>query len=202
MNLILNIITALIIIFFTCIFFLSRIFVPNLGFRRSRLPRELPKEFENAIIKIKKQSKDKEDFAKKIYYYLTKKFHGEPGRVWNDFPFLFVKNVNKLWSRTLLHCHQLNYLYRIALVKSKLFYEKDIKIIHGFFMFNIHQYLEINIGRLKEKWVKVDLFAKTLGFKFGQTLPKFFNVFKYWKKRKTSFFSFFSIISHIFRRIF
>lgn len=202
MGLLIYLIGIPLIFFFIAVFLLSRLFIPNLGFKRSRLPKELPKEFENAIKKIKLKSKDKENFARKIYGYLGKKFHGEPGRVWNDFSFLFVKKINKLWNRKLLHCHQLNYLYRISLIKSGLFKEKDIKIIHGFFMFNMHQFLEVNIGRLKEKWVKVDLFAKTLGFKFGQSLPRFFNLFKYWSKRKTSFFSFFSVISHIFRRIF
>lgn len=189
-------------LFLTSMFLLSRFFIPNLGFKRDKLPNKLPKEFQIAINKIRLSSKNKKDFAKKIYNYLVKRFHGEPGRVWNDFEFLFVKNINRIWNRKLLHCHQLNYLYRIALVKSKWFKEKEIKIVHTICLLNIHQYLKINIGRIKDKWVKVDLFAKSMNYNFGKKLPVIFNPFKYWTKRKTSFFSFFTVFSYIFKKIF
>ena len=219
MNLILTIILTIIfsflILFFFSVFFLSRIFVPNLGFKRSKIPRELPKEFEEAIIKLKKQSKNKDDYAKKIYNYLGKRFHGEPADVWEEMPFIFVKNINKLWNKKKLHCNQLNYLYRIALIKSKLFKEQDIKILHRTYMLNLHQILKVNIGKTKEKWVKIDLFAKNYGYGFGRSMPKFFNPFKHWKKHKRKissvllnffpgFFSglYYIFKNYIFKRIF
>ena len=189
-------------IFLTAMFILSRLFIPLLGFTRYRIPKKLPKEFENAIKRLERSSRNKEDYAKKSYNYLSKKFHGEPGRVWHDFNGLFIKDVNKLWKKEILHCHQLGYLYRISLVKSKFFSEDDIKVRHKSVFLNLHQYLKVNIGDLKEKWVKVDIWAKHVGYKFGKTLPMFFVPFKYWKKRKTSFFSFLSVISNIFKKIF
>jgi len=217
MNLILTIVLTIIfsflILFFFSVFFLSRIFVPNLGFKRSKIPRKLPKEFEEAIIKLRKQSKNKEDYARKIYDCLGKRFHGEPADVWEEMPFVFVKNINKLWNKKKLHCHQLNYLYRIALIQSKLFKEEDIKILHRICMLNLHQVLKVNIGKTKEKLVEIDLFAKNRGYRFGGSIPSFFNPFKHWKERKVGsillnffpgFFSglYYIFKNYIFKRIF
>ena len=206
-------ILAFLLLFLISMFFLSRIFVPNLGFKRSKIPRKLPKEFEEAIIKLRKQSKNKEDYAKKIYDYLGKRFKGEPADVWKEMPFIFVKGINKLWNKKKLHCNQLNYLYRTALIKSKLFKEEDIKIWHRICMLNLHQILEVNIGKTKEKLVKIDLFAKNYGYGFGRSMPSFFNPVKHWKKRKIgsilpNFFSgfflglYYIFKNYIFKRIF
>jgi hypothetical protein len=165
----------IIIIYFFAVFFLSRLFIPNLGFKKGKLPNKIPKEFEKIINQIKKKSKNKEYFAINIYNYLSNRFYSKPLSTWTNFNSLFIKDMNKLWQRKLLHCHQLNNFYRIFLIKSKFFKEEDIKIIHKFCMFNIHQYLKIKINN---KSVKVDLFAKNLGYKFGEALPYLYNPFK------------------------
>jgi hypothetical protein len=201
MNIVLQVIIIIFVIVEFCLFFLSRLFVPNLGFKRTKLPKELPLEFQRIINRLKKQSKDKEEYAKKLYNELAKRFYGEPGRVLIDLPFVFVKKIKRLWKRRLSHCHQLNYMYRIGLIKSGLFHEKDIKIRHMFCLFQIHQYLKVNIGKVKEKWIYIDLFARTYRYGFGKKIPILFNPFKYWKKRKTSIFGFLAIFSHIFKRI-
>lgn len=181
-------------------FFLSRIIVPNLGFKRRKIPEKIPREFMKVIIDLKKISKSKEDFAKKSYNYFSNRFHSEPGRVWADFPFLFIKRIDKLWGKKLLHCHQLNYMYRIVLIKSRMFKEEDIKIRHGICFLNIHQFLIINVSKSEEKWRNVDLFARAIGYKFGQRLPIIFNIIRYWRKRKTSYFSFLSAFLYILKK--
>jgi hypothetical protein len=195
------------------VFFVSRLVVPNLGFKRPRIPKKIPYEFEKAINNIKKRAKNKEDYAKKMYNYLGKQFYGEGGSVWREMPFIFEKKMNILWNKKKLHCHQLNHLYRTALIKSNLFNEKDIKIKHEFSMLNMHQFLKVNLGVKKKRWVEVDLFAKNLGYGFGKSMPSFFIPSNHFGERKISsviieFFSgffygvYYIIKNYIFKRIF
>ena len=60
-----NIVTLL-IIYIVVVFILPRFFIPYLGFRKSKVPSRIPKEMQKTISKLKKQSKNKEDFLLNI----------------------------------------------------------------------------------------------------------------------------------------
>jgi len=156
---------ATIAIYTILVFIISRLLIPHLGFRKSKLPKTLPISLRLAINKLKLKSKDKKDYLKNTYTYLTKKYHGKRNTVLKKPKLLFETNIKNIWKiKGFIPCHTFVQLIRLFLVRSRLFKEKDIRIRHTFFNFNIHQYLEV---RVKKKWHKVDPWAKFIGVKFG-----------------------------------
>ena len=153
------------IIYLTIFFILSRIFIPNLNFRKSKLPRNIPKPIIKKIQFLKKRSKNREAYLKNVYKFLTRKYQGKRRTILTKPKLLFETNLEKIWKiKGFIPCHTFSNLIRIFLVKSKKFKDKDIRIKHTFFQFSIHQYLEVKI---KRKWKKVDGWAKGIGIKFG-----------------------------------
>ena len=157
-------------------FFLSRLFIPYLGFRRRKLPKALPKGMLKTIEKIKKRSKTKKDVLINSADFLSEHYCGKFGKTWTCFSQMFITDIRCLWKmKGFLHCMHQNLLLRIFLIRSGMFAEKDIRINHLWFSFNIHQYLEINIAEKGDKinplWVAVDLWSMSQGLKFGQKPP-------------------------------
>ena len=78
----------------------------------------------------------------------------------------FVSDLNKICARnSFLHCHNLNYLLRVSLIKSGFFDEEDIKLRWSFVRYiSPHQYMSIAVG---DKVIDVDLWGKAQGIEFG-----------------------------------
>ncbi len=147
------------------IFVLPRLFIPFMGFRKEKIPRKLPRRIQRRIHLLRKRSKNKQDYLKKTYNYLTRRYHGKRNTVLKRPGLWWEKNLQTIWSRKgFLPCHTFTHMMRIFLVKSRMFKEKDVRVNHTFYWFNIHQYLEV---RVKKKWHKVDAWAKGIGIKFG-----------------------------------
>ncbi|MBI5452675.1 hypothetical protein HY945_04380, partial [Candidatus Gottesmanbacteria bacterium] len=147
MDAILTILLFMAFLWFFTIFVLSRFFLPLLSFQPYPVPRKIPKEMRKAIDKIKKESKTKEEFLKKSYKLLTKKYHG--GRLNTIFKprYHFITGLDELWKmRGYIPCSNHNYLLRVFLEKSGLFSGNEIKIEYTFVNMNIHQYLKVNAG--------------------------------------------------------
>jgi hypothetical protein len=163
----LSIITSIsLILIYIAIFFLaSRLIIPNLGFAKSKLPKKIPNEINKRIRLLKKSSKNKKEYLINTYNFLTEKYHGKRRTVLKRPKLLFENNIKNIWKKKgFIPCHTFSHMTRLFLIKSKLFRERDIKIKHTFFQFSIHQYLEV---RIKNKWHKVDGWAKNIGIKFG-----------------------------------
>ncbi len=156
---------AILIIYIVGFFILSRLFIPNLGFKKSPLPKKIPKEILKKIKKLKARSKNKKHYLRNVYNYLTKKYQGKRLTVLKKPKQLFETDLKKIWKRKgFIPCHTFTNLIRLFLVKSRLFKEKDVEVRHTFLWFNIHQYLKVKI---KKRWHKVDGWAKAIGVKFG-----------------------------------
>ncbi len=161
------------ILYITTIFLLSRLFIPNIGFKR-KIKEKLPRDAKKKLIEIKKSSKNKKEALKKVIDYQLSIFYSEMRQAFPRFKFLFESSFNKLWKKKgFLHCHQQNFVLRRLLLGTKMFEEKDIKLKHTFCYLNIHQYLKINIGKKKKEWINVDAFAMSLGYNLGEVLPNF-----------------------------
>lgn len=156
---------ATIIIYSIIVFIISRLCIPHLGFKKSKLPKKLPLSLKLKIKELKLKSKNRKEYLRNTYKYLTKKYHGKRNTIIKKPKQLFETNIKNIWKRKgFIPCHTFTQLVRLFLVKSKLFKEKDIKIKHTFFNFILHQYLEV---RIKKKWHKIDAWAKFIGIKFG-----------------------------------
>jgi hypothetical protein len=154
-------------------FLLSRLFIPNLGFKR-KIKEKLPHEAKEKLMRITKESKDKNEALKKVISYQLSIFYSEMRQVYPRFKFLFESSFNKLWEKKgFLHCHQQNFVLRRLLLGTGMFTEKDIKLKHTFCYLNMHQYLKINIGKNRKEWLNVDPFAMSLGYDLGEILPNF-----------------------------
>ena len=154
-------------------FLLSRLFIPNLGFK-GKIKEKLPLEAKEKLMRITKETKDKNEVLKKVISYQLSRFYSEMRQVYPRFKFLFESSFNKLWEKKgFLHCHQQNFVLRRLLLGTGIFTEKDIKLKHTFCYLNIHQYLKINIGNKKKEWIDVDPFAMSLGYDLGEVLPNF-----------------------------
>ena len=164
-NLITTTILSSVVIYSLMFFVLSRFFIPHLGFKKLKVPKRLPKNVSLMIYRLKKKSKNRYDYLKNVYNCLTKKYQGKRGTLLKNPHLLFETNLRSIWAKKgFLPCHTFNYLMRLFLVRSKMFKEKEIKIGHTFFNFNLHQYMEVKV---KNKWLKVDPWARGIGIKFG-----------------------------------
>lgn len=139
--------------------------IPNL-FRKEPIPMVIPKDMEEIIKKLSK-SKNKEQFLKSSFEYITKKYKLRRSDVITYLPGLFRKDVSYLWDKKgFLYCTPLNYLLRVMLVKSGLFSDTEIELkISNTWYITLHQYLRIKIN--KEKYINVDPWNYTFGIKFG-----------------------------------
>jgi len=151
--------------YFMTFFILSRLLIPNLGFKKSRIPKRIPKRMFLAIKKLKNKSRNKNEYLKNVYKYLTKRYYGKKRTVLKKPSLLFEVNLKKMWKkRGFIPCHSFCHMFRVFLVKSKLFRDREIKINHTFFNFNIHQYMEVKV---RKKWKKIDPWGHKIGIKFG-----------------------------------
>lgn len=128
------------------IFFVSRFLVSFMGFSKEPLPRFIPKEMEKDIARIKGQSKDKEDFAKKSLAFVSGRCKIGAFKCYTEMNKLFWKDIWKIYKeKGYLPCTAQNHLLRTMLVKSKYFKDDDIMLRHTNFDFNIHQYMVLNV---------------------------------------------------------
>lgn len=157
--------------YFFIVFILIRLIVPFLGFKKHELPKEIPFEMESVIIELKKVSKDKNDFLRKAYDFLIKKYHGARLQTIVRLDLLFLTDLEKIWGRPgYIPCSTHNHLLRIFLVKSGFFNDAEIRLKHKFVNFNIHQHLQVKVD---DDWMNVDPAGDYFGMRFGEITPMF-----------------------------
>ena len=133
------------------VFVLSRLFVPHLGFVKSRLPSSVDSIIQKEIDSLKGSQ---EDVLRQAYAVVTKKLHGASGKTFEHMSRLFRKDDSKIWREGgYCNCHTMNYFLRLFLVKSGKFQDDDIKLHHVMYRYNIHQNMWV---KLNGRWVALD----------------------------------------------
>lgn len=166
----LEIIFAIVVIYLLIVFILSRFVVPYLGFKDKQLPDKIPEDMQKAIEELKNKANSKNEFLELTYDFIGDKYKTGRLNVILRFNYLF-KPVEKIWQASgFMPCTQNNFLMRIFLIKSGFFKENEVKRKHSFFNFNIHQYLQVNLGG---KWIDIDVGEKQRGMPIGRHLKYF-----------------------------
>ncbi len=160
-----HIVIVIVLLYLFVVFFLSRFFVPNIGFRREPLPKHIPEDMQQAITKLKQKNRTSLGFAKAAHSFLANNFSGTHALSFLRFDLLFSRNLEKLWSQKVLPCNQITLMYRIFLVKSGLFSEAEIRVRHIAIYAMLHQYIQI---KHNGKWIDVDVWAAHAGIPFGR----------------------------------
>lgn len=154
------------------VFFLSRFFVPHMGFRKSPLPKVVSPFLQTKISTIKGS---KEHALKIAYDLVTSNFHGESGKTFLHLSQLFWSDDDVAWKKGgYANCHKMNYFLRFFLVKSGVFVDEDIKVVHDILRYNIHQHLKVKIAK---RWVVVDPNMAFVPVPFARTVD-------YWWAKK------------------
>lgn len=154
-------------------FFVARLFIPHLGFWKSKLPDKIPQSMSDKINELKRKSKSSSGFLRLAHEFLGNKYHTERLNTIFKFYYVFL-DIDKVWEKSgFIHCTQSANMMRVFLVKSGLFRDKDIKIKHTFASFTIHQYLQVKID---DKWIDVDVGEKNAEIPLGKHC-RFWNLF-------------------------
>ncbi len=156
-------ILIILIAYLLFVFVILRLFVPNLGFKKSPLTSSIPEDLENQIKKMNMQAKDDLDFLRQTYEYITGRYYGR--RVETILMFWYAFETVLEYKPGYLPCTSLNYLIRIFLIKSGRFTEDDIKIKTVPLNLFIHQYLEVKVNG---EWIFIDPWSAHLGIPFGK----------------------------------
>lgn len=161
---------AVILLYAIVTFLLSRVFIPLLGFTETRIPKKLPRGMREAIEDIEKKSKNKNDYARNVWKFVTSRWHGKR-REYIKMPSILWLSLKHAWKKTgFLPCTMISYITRILLVRSRFFSKEDVKTMTYFHSFALHQCLRIKIDG---HWVYMDPWAEHLGHGIGKRLPYF-----------------------------
>ncbi len=153
----------LLAIYIVFIYLFSRLVIPFLGFKKTKIPLEISSEFEEVINKINKKSKTDYDFLKNSYDFVVSKYSGQRLETIIKFKYIF-KNPFEFKSR-FMPCTLQNHLLRTILIKSGRFSDDNIKLVIVPFNLIIHQYLKV---RIDDRWINVDPWSNHLGVPFGK----------------------------------
>jgi hypothetical protein len=162
--------------YYFAILFLSRLLLPHYGFQKSKMPRHISDQLQQEIDTLKKKYPSKDMFLRAAYDKIALRYR-PTFSVLLHIPTLFMKSPEKLWNRKdrFIACHQLNFLFRVFLVKSGLFSDQDIEIRYSVTDYVMtHQYVHIYLdGRdddalNKQDEIDVDPWGKRYGIPFGE----------------------------------
>jgi len=145
------------------VFVVIRLVVPNLGFKRKPIPKNIPEELSKTIDRLNTEATSDENYLELAYKYVTTKHTGGHIRTLTNFWKAFL---DPLCSKSkFMHCAGQNYLLRTLLIKSGRFEEKNIKIVIRFLDFFMHQYSKIKVNG---KIIDVDPWADFIGASIGE----------------------------------
>lgn len=154
---------AVVIVYLLIVWVGLRLFVPNLGFRKSPLPAELPPELAETIRALDASATDDSDFLQKSYGYVTSRYRGSRVRTLMNFWVAFEDPIGH--APGFLPCTGQNHILRTMLVKSGRFTEEDIEVRVVPLNIFIHQYLRVRIGG---KWIILDPWSAFRGVPLGK----------------------------------
>jgi hypothetical protein len=156
-------ILGFIVVYLLIVFVGIRIFVPYYGFRQSPVPQKIPDFVETEIKELKKEANSKEEYLRKVYITLTKRYYG--GRFttlirgYDAFKDIFAVHDG------FLPCNIFNQIFRIYLVKSNYFSDEEIQVRVVFLNCFIHQYIKVKVNNI---WIDVDPTYNKMGVILGE----------------------------------
>jgi hypothetical protein len=154
------------LVYFILVFLISRIVIPFLGFDRHPLPKTVPRIILNQITAVKKRSSDKESFIIESFKVFGGKYSPKVGDVFLRVFQHFKSDISHLWGvNGYLGCHQQSHLFRIFLVKSGYFKDRDIHLVTSFHLFMIHRHLRV---RTDSFVADIDPYFRRLSFSFAK----------------------------------
>ena len=141
---------------------------------KTRIPDELPTEMELIIEELRKCSSQRE-CMQKAYDVLTKRYRGCRIETYTLLWHIFIEDITNLWNRTgFLHCHNMNFLMRVFLVKSGHFRNEDIENRWTLVWYKSpHQYLRITLEDGTQTYI--DIWGHDHGIKLGDYAHGFHN---------------------------
>jgi hypothetical protein len=133
---------------------------------KTKVPEKIPKGMQEAILHLK-SCKNQWDCLEKAHGIMAQKYHGEHFGTFLKFPKIFESDLEKMWSRSgFMHCHNLNFLMRILLVRSGFFQNDKIenKWTTIWLIFP-HQYLRVKLKN--GETTEVDVWGAAHGIRLG-----------------------------------
>lgn len=127
---------------------------------------DLPEEMMVLTQEIARKSSQSEAL-RYAYDILSKKYRGYRILTFLRLDRLFITDIETLWQKKgFLHCHHINYLFRVVLIASGKFAPEDIEARWTqVWLFSPHQYLVITLESGEK--VEADLWGKIYGIPFG-----------------------------------
>lgn len=148
------------------VFFLLRWVVPFFGYEPFVELTTIPVDMLKFINLMESKSNSQGEYLKLVYDALSLKWQGERLKTITESPKAWRTDIDEIWnSHGFAHCHTIDYIFFILLVKSKYFKPDDVRVQFVMLNFFIHQYLEV---RVEGKWIDVDVWASNLGVPFGK----------------------------------
>ncbi len=140
-------------------------------FSKGPLPDELSSVFSELVNDLNDLS-SKDEALKEVYKIISLRFRASRLKVILRSRRIFLKDPEIMWKKNFLYCHQMNYLLRLLLVKSRWFEDDDIKLKYSLvYYFMPHQYLKIRIS--DNQYMNVDPWGRSFGVKLGDYLYGF-----------------------------
>jgi hypothetical protein len=138
----------------------------NFFLSKTSIPESLPEGMQMVIEQLK-NSLNQEDCLKNAYEIMTKKYRGYRVKTYSQLYKVFESDLEKMWERNgFMHCHSLNYLMRILLVKSGHFENGAIENRWtAIWYISPHQYLNVRLENGNS--VNVDIWGAVYGIEFG-----------------------------------
>jgi hypothetical protein len=156
-------IVELILLYLFLVFFVTRLIVPHLGFKKEVIPATIPDNIQTKITELSRMAKTDAEFLNLVYEFVTTTYRGSRLKTLTQFWRAFGDMYNK--QPGFLPCTGQNFLVRTFLVKSDRFSEADIQVVTTFHNFFIHQYLKVKVNN---EWVAVDPWSHFLGVPLGK----------------------------------
>lgn len=119
------------------------------------------------IVEELKQATGKEECLRRAYEIMIKRYRGFRFRTYIQIHKAFHSDLERLWNKKgFMHCHVMNFLLRVLLIKSGWFSEDDIELKYSLVWYiSPHQYLRVRVG--ENKFINVDVWNAFYGKKFG-----------------------------------
>ncbi|MEW6610493.1 MAG: hypothetical protein AB1352_02620 [Patescibacteria group bacterium] len=139
--------------------------IPNL-FKKEPIPEKLPVDMMKVVEELKR-CQNQDECLQRAYDILTTKYRGYKFRTYTRFWEMFETDLDKLWARSgFLHCHLMDYLMRVLLVKSGWFRDEDLVLKITFIWYiSIHQHLLVHMRDGRQ--IHVDIWYAHYGKKLG-----------------------------------
>jgi hypothetical protein len=141
----------------------SRVLIPNYGWRKSSLPTKLPFFWQEVVEDLKKKSSSQREYLHNAYSYIATHYTGGRFKTILYLPLVFQDPLSH--KSGYIQCNVQNYLLRVLLVKGGWFGENDVQVKTTILNFFTHQYLKVKVG---EKWIDVDPHESYKGVPLGK----------------------------------